>query len=146
MSTTTTDDQAGLVRPKRQILIGLVLLLVGSVLGAALIEAGANVLAGPGLVVAVAGLVILGNGALLARPGAPSGDSDEPDGGVDRAGAVALALAVVLPPAGILVAAYSPIRSRRGAGLRTAAFAVGAVLTVLYTFLLILGAAFARTS
>ncbi len=102
-------------------------------------------LSGAGFVVAVWGLVLIGNGIVL---GLRSGDDSEAgpvDDGFDTAGVVALVLALLIPPLGILTAAYAPVQHRGGAGMRAAAIVLGAILTVIYTFLAVLGASFLRT-
>ena len=145
-TTNATRDRTdpGMVRPGRQALLGAVLLIVGSLVFAGLVVAGANVVSGVGLVVAVWGVALLVSGALQSRKG--SGDADDQGAAPSRArGVVALVLAFIIPPVGVLVAAYSPARKKGGGGLEPLAIAIGAVLTVLYTFGIVLTAALARS-
>jgi energy-coupling factor transporter transmembrane protein EcfT len=147
VAAANTDRQGsedGMVAPGRQALMGAVLLVVGCLVFAGLVVAGANVLSGVGLVLAVWGLALLVNALVLARRDRGSTDQ-QPETGFDKRGLVALVLAFVVPPIGVLVAAYSPVNSHRGRGLQPLAIAVGAVLTVLYTFGIVLTAAFARS-
>jgi putative Mn2+ efflux pump MntP len=118
---------------------------VGCLVFAGLVVAGANVVSGVGLVLAVWGVALLVNALVLARRDKDSTEQqDETD--FDKRGLVALVLAFLVPPVGVLVAAYSPVTSRRGRGLQPLAIAIGAILTVLYTFGIVLSAAFARSS
>lgn len=144
--TTSSDrkrNDPGMVSPGRQELMGAVLLVVGCLVFAGLVVAGANVVSGVGLVLAVWGIALLVSGALQSRK--HQGRSEERDEDGSRTGLVALVLAFVIPPVGLLVAAYSPPKNR-SSGLSAQALAVpiGAILTVLYTFGIILAAAMAR--
>lgn len=56
-----------MVAMHRQVLVGLVLLVLGAVLFAMLVHAGANVVSGVGLVLALSGVALIGNGAILRR-------------------------------------------------------------------------------
>lgn len=134
-----------MVAPGRQALIGAVLLVVGCLVFAGLVVAGANVVSGVGLVLAVWGLALLANAVRLARRHRPSSDRQSEKKGFEKPGLVALVLAFLVPPVGVLVAAYSPAKSRRGHALQPVAIAVGAILTVLYTFGIVLTAALARS-
>ena len=146
MTTTSSDrnrNDPGMVSPGRQELMGAVLLVVGCLVFAGLIVAGANVVSGVGLVLAVWGIALLVSGALQSRK--HQNRSEERDEGSSRIGVVSLVLAVVVPPVGLLVAAYSPTRNRSsGLSAQALAIPVGAILTVLYTFGIILAAAMAR--
>jgi putative Mn2+ efflux pump MntP len=146
--TATNTERGGkdgaMVAPGRQALMGAVLLVVGCLVFAALVVAGANVVSGVGLVLAVWGVALLVNALVLARRDKePSEEQDGTD--FDKRGLVALVLAFVVPPVGVLLAAYSPVTSRRGRALQPLAIAIGAILTVLYTFGIVLSAAFARS-
>lgn len=145
-STTRTTDPL-MVQPRRQLLIGLALLVVGCAGAAGLVQAGADVAAGPAFVVAVWGLAMIANGFRLMRRASLNEPRPAEGNGFATGGAVALALAFLLPPAGVLVAAYSdPTARRRGQALYPLAIAIGTVLTVLYTMLIIMTAALARSS
>jgi hypothetical protein len=140
--TGTGDDL--LVRPARQALLGAGLLFLGCALAVGIVQAGFNVLAGVGFVIAVWGAVLIVNGLVVARR-ERGGHAQPGDGSFDRVAVLALALAVVVPPAGVLLAAYRPVEGRRGQGLYALAIAIGAVLTVVYTLLIVFGAASARS-
>jgi hypothetical protein len=137
MTAPSLTDSGHVVRPRRQVLLGLVLLVVGCLAFLGLVAAGTTVLSSVGVVLAVAGLALIVNGAVLARRG---GDEHPPvlEEGVDRTAVVALALAVLLPPAGVLVASYAPTGLRRGSGLGTVALVLGTILTILYTLLIVM--------
>ena len=139
MSDSSTRNDRAMVDGRRQVLRGLVALVVGCVVAYVLVRAGANTFSSLGFVIAVVGLILIGNGLVLQRRGGLRGGDDP--GGSDGTAIAALVLAFVLPPAGVLLATYTPQRSGRGHALGTAAVAIGAILTVVYTFLLVLGAA-----
>lgn len=99
---------------------------------------------GVGLVLAVWGIALLVSGFLQSRKH-PRRDSEEQDGSRSRTGVVALVLALIVPPAGLLIAAYSPNKDKSpGLSAQALAIPIGAILTVLYTFGIVLTAAFAR--
>jgi hypothetical protein len=139
----TTAHDPLLVRPRKQSAVGAVLLVVGCALAVLIVEAGLNVLAGVGLVIAVCGIVLIVNGMLLERrqhAAPPPGQ----DGRLDRVSVLALVLAVLVPPVGLLLAAYRPPAGRHGEGLYVAAIAAGVALTVVYTMLAVMGAGLSR--
>ena len=142
MSPRDRTTEQGMVRPTRQVAIGLGLLLGGAALSAFLIQTGTNAASSIGIVVAIAGVVVLG-GAVVNTTRRPVDDS--PSDEVDTRAVLALVLALLLPPVGVLVGAGTPARQRRYSGLATVAVAVGAILTVLGTLLLVLASALART-
>jgi uncharacterized membrane protein HdeD (DUF308 family) len=81
MTTTNSTGgrtDPGMVRRRRQALLGAVLLIIGSLVFAGLVVAGANVVSGVGLVLAVWGVALLVSGALQSRKG--SGESDDHQG------------------------------------------------------------------
>ena len=135
-----TYDEPGMVRPARQVLLGAGLLVGGCVLFGALVVAGANVLSAVGLVLAVSGLALLVSGFVQARRSSGRGGITEQGSGSSGRGVLALVLAFVVPPAGLLLAAYGPVHQGSRRGVETAAVGVGAVLTVLYTFGIVLAA------
>jgi uncharacterized membrane protein HdeD (DUF308 family) len=62
----TSDPQEPLVqRPAKQLVIGLVLLVVGVVLAVSMVRSKATVSAGVGFAMAIAGIVLVGNAVLL---------------------------------------------------------------------------------
>ena len=61
----TYERRAG----SRQVATGAVLLVVGALVAALLVEGGADTLAAVGYVLAVAGVVLLANGLVLRRKG-----------------------------------------------------------------------------
>lgn len=137
MTAPSLTDRGHVVRPRRQVLLGLALLVAGCLAFAGLVAAGTTVLSSVGVVLAVAGLALLVNGAVLAHRG---GDEVPPvlHDGVDRTAVVALVLAVLLPPVGVLVACYAPTGLRRGSGLGSVALVLGTILTVVYTLLAVM--------
>ena len=137
----TTTDQ-GTVRPSRQALWGVVLLLAGGALSVLLVQSGANALSSIGIVIGVAGIVLLGNAFVERTRGVPD---DSPSDEVDGRALLAMALAVLVPPLGVLVGAGTPYRRRRLSALATLAVAVGSILTVVYTFGFVLAGALSRT-
>lgn len=137
-------DDPAMVTPGHQGLAGAALLVVGCLLFAGLVVAGANVLSGVGLVLAVWGVVLLVNGVVLARKHREGGHEHETQEERTRRGVMVLALAFIVPPIGLLLGAYTPV-VRGGRRLEGLAIVVGAVLTVLYTFGIVLVAALARS-
>ncbi len=144
MPSLDPQSEPGIVRPSRQVVIGVLLLLAGAVFAALTIQAGIDVVSGIGLVVAVWGLVLIGNG-LVQRPRIARRNTRPPSDELDRQAVLAVVLAVVLPPLGILVGSAVPVGRGRGAGLAGAAVVLGTLLTILYTFLLVLAVGSART-
>ena len=63
----------------------------------------------------------------------------------DTSAVLALVLAVVLPPVGLLLALYGPASRGERSGLRFAAMVVGVIGTVLGTLLLVWGLGIAST-
>lgn len=137
-------DDPAIVTPGHQGLAGAALLIVGCLLFAGLVLAGANVLSGVGLVLAVWGVVLLVNGLVQARKHRDHGHEHETQEERTKRGVMVLALAFIVPPIGLLLGVSSPV-VRGGRRLEGLAIAVGAVLTVLYTFGIVLFAAGARS-
>jgi uncharacterized membrane protein YiaA len=127
-----------MVRPTTQGGIGAVLLVVGCLAFAGLVQAGANVLSSVGLVLAVAGLVMLGNAAVVRHRDGQSSRATE-DGSTGRS-VVALVLAVLLPPVGLLLAGFTHGPTPRARSIEALAIVVGAVLTVMLTLVAIMTA------
>ena len=62
MTTERTETRSGvMVAPKRQLVLGIVLLVIGVAAAIGLFTAGTTVAGGVGIVVAVCGLVLVGN-------------------------------------------------------------------------------------
>jgi drug/metabolite transporter (DMT)-like permease len=122
--------------------MGAVLLVVGCAAFAGLVRAGANVLSSVGLVLAVAGLVLLGNAVVVNRRERQASRSQD-SGGTGRP-VLALVLAVLLPPVGLLLAVTTRGSSRRAGDLEALAILVGTVLTVVLTLVAITTAGNAR--
>lgn len=138
-------EDGAMVQPRKQALTGAALLIVGCLVAVGIVEAGLNVLASVGAVLAVVGLVLIVNGLVSSRREG-HGRSGSHDDSFDSVAVVALVLAFLLPPVGLLLGAYRPVEGRPGQRLYALAIAVGVVLTVVYTLLLILGAGLIRTS
>lgn len=130
-----SERETTMVRPATQGGIGAVLLVAGCLAFAGLVRAGANVFSSVGLVVAVAGLVMLGNAVVVRHRDGESSRAQEA-GGTGRS-VVALVLAFLLPPVGLLLAATTRGTSRKARDLEAAAMLVGAVLTVVLTLVAI---------
>lgn len=147
MTTTSSDrknSEPAMVSAGRQELMGGALLVVGCLVFAGLVVAGANVVSGVGLVLAVWGIALLASGIVQSRKNHDSGPAQETT--PSRTGVLALVLAFIVPPVGLLIAAYRPSQERTpGLSAQSLAIPVGAILTVLYTFGIVLAAAFARS-
>jgi uncharacterized membrane protein YiaA len=130
-----SERETTMVRPGTQAGIGAVLLVAGCLAFAGLVRAGANVLSSVGLVLAVAGLVMLGNAVVVRHRDGESSRAQR-EGGTGRSVA-ALVLAVLLPPVGLLMAAFTRGDSRKARDIDAAAILIGTVLTVVLTLVAI---------
>lgn len=143
-TSTSTDtrsfERAGIVK---HALIGLALLVLGCSSAVVLVKGGADTAVGLGIALAVAGLVLLGSA--VARSSRTRVTREATAVGRDRRAVLALVLAVIVPPLGVLVGATGPAEHRRGTELDAVAVVVGTIMTLVFTGILIALAAQART-
>ncbi|MCW2500302.1 MAG: hypothetical protein JWN87_1978, partial [Frankiales bacterium] len=121
--------------PDKMLLLGVALVVVGTAFAVAMIQAGVAVVPAIGYVGVVAGVILIGN-AVRERRTADLGD--DPDR-IDRRAVLALVLAVLVPPLGIVLGASLPSRGR-AADLGAVAMLLGAVFSVLIAVALVLSA------
>lgn len=127
--------QDALLPPDKMLLLGVALVVVGTAFAVAMIQAGVAVVPAIGYVGVVAGVILIGN-AVRERRTADLGD--DPDR-IDRRAVLALVLAVLVPPLGIVLGASLPSRGR-AADLGAVAMLLGAVFSVLIAVALVLSA------
>lgn len=127
--------QDALLPPDKMLLLGVALVVVGTAFAVAMIQAGVAVVPAIGYVGMVAGVILIGN-AVRERRTADLGD--DPDR-IDRRAVLALVLAVLVPPLGIVLGASLPSRGR-AADLGAVAMLLGAVFSVLIAVALVLSA------
>jgi uncharacterized membrane protein HdeD (DUF308 family) len=125
-----------LVPPSKQLLAGVLLLVVGGAFAVVTVQAGVAVVPAIGFVGVVCGLLLVGNAARERRRQALHEDA-ESSAGMDRRVLLALVLAVVVPPLGIVLGAAVPPRDR-GTDLAAYAMLLGAVFSGLATLALAL--------
>lgn len=127
--------QDALLPPDKMLLLGVALVVVGTAFAVAMIQAGVAVVPAIGYVGVVAGVILIGN-AVRERRSADLGDDADR---IDRRAVLALVLAVLVPPLGIVLGASLPSRGR-AADLGAVAMLLGAVFSVLIAVALVLSA------
>jgi hypothetical protein len=133
------DD--GLVRPPLQLVYGVVALLVGLVVAVVAVRGEGQESAAIGYALIVVGVVLVLNAALVHKRGRAGVEGALGEGRASGLAVLAVALAVVVPPAGMLLGAAVPRGHGRSSELAGVAVVVGAVWGVLLVLLVLLALA-----